>query len=798
MINAEQALEKPYDLQAWVINRSSDVAFEVPISEKLLSHLLAASQGSKREKSLLERFSLLEPFYQREINRLCFGRDLKPGPYWALIYLAEVRGGKKGGLWRRIKEVARVQIVLRKEQFQSGEAILVGPRTDQKGDGPTMPGDQKDDTASRTPYLSSNNPLVDPVAGRTPEPDPDMPHSRKQDHEHEIVQRTRRNYSGRESLSKGPLLAETVEEIIVNSNGAKRTKKVTTEIIKDAIDTRVVRDSGYDFVEERGKILVPMGLGDSELNQMHEWSKFIRRMDGKVTDEQDARYWDNRIARSPHVTWELPQSSTASADDLAYRDRETNNHLVTYNSHGRRTLSQPGKTGFVLSRSGRSEERSSQYPFAAQPLYHEYRGNELMKYDSQSGNTRPFARNEELEGLLPRQEYPRFSRNSAVGVPSQLADNRNGTIFLNERSESPHDYTGTDRGRRPSLGRSNRRGSPTSYPRRHYPSSIYDDWPGSGLPRPIRRGRAVDESGHEWDRPRSRERRRPSSFSQARAYRKNRDGILSSYGYYDNARSRDAYVGGAAVMPMDSEMGTISRSRSQTMPTLYAPYMTAQHGGIEVVLDREDDLGNSSDDQIALERRQPERDFYSLRAPRWLFESETEGSDQEDAQSPDKATRSHYSGFEEERARVIAAGAEDVTQLPDSEIIERQLARYRDNQSPVRVVDETPELTPEEAVQGSGSPVSYMQVGAASIGDKSAAALHGPEVSTREAGDSAAKSSDTPATAIEPGSLQLQDDLWAGCLIGERRRRRKTPKGKAPEATASVVIAEAIQRPRSA
>jgi hypothetical protein len=56
---------------------------------------------------------------------------------------------------------------------------------------------------------------------------------------------------------------------------------------KMLIDARIVSDFGYDLVEEKGKILIPVKLDDSELNKLHEWSKLIRRMDRGVTDEQD-------------------------------------------------------------------------------------------------------------------------------------------------------------------------------------------------------------------------------------------------------------------------------------------------------------------------------------------------------------------------------------------------------------------------------------------------------------------------------------------------------------------------------
>jgi hypothetical protein len=743
--NHERAVQKHHDLQAWVISRISDKAFAAPISEKLLSYLLSGQHGSESEKSLLDRFALLDIFYQREVNRLCFNHDPKPGFYWALIYLAEIKEGKKSRLWRRVREVARVQIVLRKEQYQSGESIFVGPRIDQTGDGPVISRDQSEDTSARLPLVSSDKPTVDPVAGRTSTVDPDVPHSRKHDNEPEFVQRTRRYYSGRASFSKRPLLAEIVQTIATNGSGLMYTKTVKTEVLKDAIDPRVVRDMGYDFVEENGKILIPIALHDSELNTMHEWSNSIRNIDEDVRDEQNAKYRDSRVPKTPRVTWDLPPSSSADADDLYYRGRVTNNNLIPYSASPRRTLSQPGESGFVFSRSLPSEDGSSRYPSAEESPYHEYHGNELVKYDPQSSHTRDFARIDEHEQRFPRQQHPRFSRDSTVRVTSQPAsDDRNGTIFLNERSESPYDYLAGDRGRpTPSLSRSRRAGSPTSYLTRSYRSAIYDDLPNSGLSRPARRGRAVDRPGRELHRTRSRERRRPMSHSQSRSYAADGGSVLLHYRRPNNAYLRDDSM---------QEM-SMSRSRSRPVATASVPSsMAAQQRRTDIML--EDDLENSSEDQIMLDRQRESKINSLYMRRRDTFESETDTSDQENYPLPDKAIRSRPSGFGERRAKVITAASEDLTQLPDSEIIERQLARYRDDPSPVHVVDMVDEeVVREEAVRSSCCSVSDSQASTASTEDISEAMSHEPEASTREAGVLVGDAAGTPATATKPDSL---------------------------------------------
>jgi hypothetical protein len=718
--NNERALPKHHDLQAWVISRISDVAFAAPISEKLLSHLLSGQQGSEREKCLLERFALLDIFYQREINRLCFNHDLKPGFYWALIYLAEIKEGKKKRLWRGVREVARVQIVLRKEEYRSGESTVVGPRIKiitPTGDGPRISRDQREDTSGRVSHLSSDKPTVDPVAGRPPTLDPNAPQDRKHDDEPEVIQRTRRYYSGRGRLSKGILLAEIVQAIATDSNGLMYTKSVKTEISKDAIDPRVVRNLGYDYVEENGKISIPIALDDSVLNKMHESSESFIMIKEDCRDEQDTKYFDSRVPKPPRVTWALPPSRSTDADDVYYRGRAPNNNVIPYNGSVRRTLSQPGQTGFVFSRPLPSEDGEFYYPSAEESPDYESPGNELVKYDLQDLHARDFPRAYEGDRSTPRQEHARFFRDYISRVPSRPAsDTRNVIIFPDRRSESPYDYTTGERNLHTrSLTRSRRTGSPTSYLSQPDRSGTFDDLPSSGRSRHARRGRAADRPGGQFRRTRSRERHRPSSHSKTGSFATDGDYVLVKSPLSNRAYVRDDYV---------RELG-MSRSRSRATATASAPSsIAAQKMRTDVML--EDDLGNSSEDQVMLDR-QRESKINSLHARRrHTYESETDTSDQENyvsihRRNPDLGKR---------RVTATAAASEDVTHLPDSEIIERQLAHYRDDPSPVHAVDET---VGDEVAQSPRSSGSRSQASTASTEDISEAGRHEPEASAREA-----------------------------------------------------------------
>jgi len=770
--NQERALPKHHNLQAWVISRISDVAFAAPISETLLSHLLSGQQGSEREKSLLERFALLDIFYQREINRLCFNHDLKPGFDWTLIYLAEIKQGKGRGPWRRVREVARVQIVLRREERRSGESTVVGPRTNPTGDGPKISRDHREETSGRVSHWIPDKPTVDPVAGRPPTFDPNAPHSRKHDDEPELIQRTCRYYSGRESLSKGLLLAEIVQAIATDSNGVKYTKTVKTEILKDAIDTRVVRNLGYDFVEENGRILIPIALDDSELNTMHESSERFMMVKEDSRDEQDTKYFDSRLTKTPRVTWALPPSRATDADDLYYRGRAPNVNVIPYNGGARRTLSQPGETGYVFSLPLPSEDGDFHDPSAEDSPYYESHDNELVKYDPQNRHARDFPRADEYERRTPHQEHTRFSRDSTVRVQSQPAsDNRNITIFVDERSESPYDYTAGDRSRHaPSLTRSRRAGSPTRYPRQPYRSATFDDLPSSRCSRPARRGRAADRPGGEFRRSRSRERHRPSSHSQTGSYAADGDSVLLNYPRSINAYSRDDYT---------RDLGR-SRSRSRPVATASAlSSIAAQRMRTDLML--EDDLGNSSEDQVMLDR-QRESKINSLHARRWhTYESEPDTTDQENYVTIRR--RNHDLG--KSRAKVTAAASEDVTHLPDSEIIERQLSRYRDDPSSGLAVDE---MNGDEAARSPRRSVSRSQASTASREDISKAGAHEPEASTREAEVISGEAAPSPRSSVShpQASAASTEDIY------EAEAHEPQASTREPE----VLSGEAARSPR--
>ncbi|ERF72671.1 hypothetical protein EPUS_09261 [Endocarpon pusillum Z07020] len=697
--NHKQVAEKPTVLESWIIKQSSDTVFPVPISEELLSQLLGAQRGSERGPSLLRRYALLEAFYQRAITNLCVGRDKRPGVYWELIYLNELGERKRTGLWRRVKEIACVHIVVRLEQAQSEEmmkeTITAGQGTSKAGNGPTTSHEQMTDPSSEVPPLNSTKPLIEHVPEHMAGSDPDLPHKPKHENVRESVQRKPRHYSGRKSAFGGPLLADIVERIIVDSSGVKGMKKVTTEVFKDAIDTRVVHESGYNFIEEDGTILIPEALNESELNKMYEWSKSIRRMDSQASGWDHVKYGDNRAVRSPHITWDIPYSRSANTDDLAYQYRPRNENQVTFNEPVKRTLSQPGGTGFIVRRSGSWDDPSSRYSLAAKSPYYDSTGKELVKYKSPNTGVKDFARNDERARSLRRQQDFEFAQNSSsMGYPTRGGNDSRGIILPNERYESPEEYTDPDWDRLAYQPRSTRRGtrSLANSAKRHYENSTQDDGPNTGHARSRHRGR-LNESAHETHRPRSRERRRPMEYSLAENMRTGHD----------------------------------------------HSHMRARYNRTEVSAEREDDLSDSSAYDSTSDPGEREREDITLRFRKRsdTLESDTESTDNEDVMSPDKIIRSQDTMFDKGRIGIPVARFDSVIQLTDSEIIEQQLARYRDNQSAEATVDELAGTTAGDSLHNLDGAVLPTQFKAASVEDISAAVLPGPDILPGHIGDSA-------------------------------------------------------------
>ena len=716
----------------------------------------------------MRRFALLGAFYQRAITKLCVGRDMRPGFYWELIYLNELGERKRTGLWRRVKEIACVHIVVRLEQVQSEEVtkemITAGRDTSKTDNDPTTSHEQMADPSSEVPPLDFTKPWIEHIPGHMPGSDSDLPHKPKHDNIRETVQRKRRHYSGRKSAFGGPLLADIVERIIVDSSGVKGMKKVTTEVFKDAIDTRVVHESGYDFIEEDGRILIPEALNDSELNKMYEWSKSIRRMNSQASDWDHVKYGDDRAVRSPHITWDIPYTRSANTDDLAYQYRPKNENQVTINKPVKRTLSQPGGNGFFVQSSGSWDDPSSRFSLAAKSPYLDSTGKELVKYKSPITDVKDFARNDERTRSLRRQQDCEFARNSSPrGYPTRGGNDSRGIIFPPERYESPEEYTDPDRDRLAYLPRSNRQGtrSLANSARRHYASSTQDDDPSTGHARSQHRDR-LDESAHENHRPRSRERRRPIAYSHAHTHSTDRLSAPLDSSQYNDAHSRDVKFKEVKEAPRKRELATFRSSLSGNMTTGHNhSHMRARYNRTEVSAEREDDLSDSSAYDSTSDRGEREREDIPLRVRQRsdTLESDTEPTDNEDVMSPDKIIRSQDAIFDKGRVGIPAAGSDSVVQLTDSEIIEQQLARYRNNQSTEATVEEFAGTAARDSPQNLGGAVFPTHVEAASVEDISAAVLPGPEIPPGHTGDSTVKSAETHMTSTKPGSPPSTDDL---------------------------------------
>ena len=97
------------------------------------------------------------------------GRGPRPGFYLALIYLNELGERKRTGLWRRVREIKCVHIVVRLEQVQTEEAtketFTKGRDTSKKDNGPTKSHEQKADLSSEVPPSDSTNHLIEHIPG---------------------------------------------------------------------------------------------------------------------------------------------------------------------------------------------------------------------------------------------------------------------------------------------------------------------------------------------------------------------------------------------------------------------------------------------------------------------------------------------------------------------------------------------------------------------------------------------------------------------------------------------------------
>jgi hypothetical protein len=113
-----------------------------------------------------------------------------------------------------------------------------------------------------------------------------------------------------------------------------------------------------------------------------------------------------------------------------------------------------------------------------------------------------------------------------------------------------------------------------------------------------------------------------------------------------------------------------------------------------------------------------------------MSETETEDLGQENAQSASKS-ETNIPCLTKVFVTVITFRSDHTTQESDSEIIEKQWARYRDNQSRVRKVDGTAEIKKGDPLQTLGSQMSSLQVGAALIQDELGGVLPELESLTR-------------------------------------------------------------------
>jgi hypothetical protein len=182
-----------------------------------------------------------------------------------------------------------------------------------------------------------------------------------------------------------------------------------------------------------------------------------------------------------------------------------------------------------------------------------------------------------------------------------------------------------------------------------------------------------------------------------------------------------------------------------------ASHRRARYREPEFLADRAHDFEDSSDEIYFMQRRGlPPSPISDHRTDR--NEMGVEDFELERAQSPGKTIRNEPLLFPTGRTRRTADEADLGFHESDAEIIEKQLARYRDVENPADVAVEAAGAEPEDLQQRFDSQKLYQSPGAVSTEDRLAAALHEPETSMKKAGDRTVESSPPHATATEPDS----------------------------------------------
>ena len=718
--------EKSNVFEAWVLSHSNHCIHFAPISAETLSQMFAAQKSPEKRKSLLKQFALLDVGYQSQILRLCQDRLSQTGYHWKLIYLKEVRERKKTGRWNRAKVCTHIQVVLVQQRNETEPEFGNGS--------PTGPQERNDDTPPPASKFVSTNPLLTSESKGLQKAESQRPpsHSYKQETVPEnVINHNRKQmqglegkrervatyyYADRYGYSDGPLLAEVVEELLYDTTGKEIWSPVKTKIFKDAIDTEVVRDSGHNFVEDGDKIVLTVGLSGSELVRLHEQTKHNRAM-VIFENGRNAQISGEQVTRNPHMAWNIPPPRFADTNDSFRQYGDTRRDLLAYQRPCIDTSSQPGRSRSVV-----SKHRSRSPPTKSV-------GKELVKYGHLSPSSgRYLARDNESQRLHRRyEETSPVAERSMVRFSSPHRSRLGSSMFLDERTESPRQYSGDDFNSRRPRYQSTRRGRCRS-PLRGYESAS-DSFVRSSRGRSWheREVASTTEQDYHMERPRSRERLRTMSSSQPRSYERDPPPAPVQSTGHASLRSK---VGNA-------EERRIPRVHSRTysrdgMPcTDDALDMAKKH--YQTVKLAEDWLGAST---LFYPRRRkaPRRHDSGDMRRRFSTDTETETTSEDEIEE-NIVQKQRSSSFDEELNPTITrdAGADmmDEDESPE-QTIDEHLAQYGSLESLKRVLDVSADAKAEDSAtlppgQGSSASAAAEQAN----GDKSGAP-HGQEAIAEE------------------------------------------------------------------
>jgi hypothetical protein len=674
------------NLEAWVLSHSTNSIRNAPISEEVLLQLLAAQKNRKKEKSLLERFALLDADYQNEIVGLCHDRYSESGSSWILVYLNEMRDQKKTGRWRRAKGYTHIQIVLVQQRDEAET---------ERDDLSTHSQDQIGNTPPPASNLGPTKPLLksDIDGSRDAESRRQASQSRTRDtvSEH-VINHTHKHSGGLEAnrervleyywdtdhnnSSNILLFAEVVEELLYDTTGAEIWTPVKTNLFKDAIDISVVRDSGYQFVENGNRIVIYMGLSDSELFGLLERTK-CNRMDPDVECGRGIRTSGDRVVRNRHVAWDVPQSPSVDSDDSSFRYDETRKDWLAYRKPNRRTLTQPGDAGFFV-----STRRSLSPLFTPE-------GKELVKYDKLTAPAKKDrGGNHEIVGLQGRHEkHSSVPDRSMVRFSSQPRNRHDGLSFLPDRTESPHEYLNDERYSQYfphlSIGRGRRRSPSVGYE----PTRASYSRSGRERPRPVRGASSTARADHGMGRRMSRERLRTPSHSQRHPHDTDhrRVPVQTLGDTYLNSKSADA--GAVRIVRADrgkSSHDAMLSTTTDAFPLRNKRYQTEGLPNFDHIIDG----------FTIPQRRERERLHDSGGVRRGIsFDTDTETTSDDELRRIMKYKKCKPSTNEElgnPLTRDASADAIDEDKSPE-QIIEEQLAMYGSTERLQRIADVTTE-----------------------------------------------------------------------------------------------------------